>query len=265
MKAFLNKRAKVKYETVPAAPEVTGDYIAEMIGDSEAIADAVADTVEAEASTILEAGSDFASGVATIAFGVVAQSDLGDLSDVTVSDVSSGDTLEYSSGKWRNVAADPREWHKLDTYTCDGSGSIARIPLAADNPIRNAVKIFIKCELAQSVNDASFGIVLEFGVGSSPTRRSIGDLTSGFSSAGKRYVNAYAEGIGDKAVKMWLGNISDAQSVGTGTATIRERLDGYVLTDELPAYIEIRTQTAGEVIPEGTKIDVWYYGTEFTV
>ena len=277
MRAFLNKRAKVKYETVPAAPEVTGDYLAEMIGDSEAIAEAVADTIEANASEILEAGTDFNAGVANIADARIAAADLGDLSDVDTTNERSNNVLMYDAelgevNKWAPV--DPefnRDWYHLDTVTADGSSAAVHIPLLdtqgmGDPNYQRQLEILVVCELAQGVNDATFGVVFEF-YESPVVRRSVGDITNGITAAGKRYINAHYHGDGSRfgGKRLWHGTITNPASVVTSQATMFERLDGYYITALDVAVIECRTTTSGEVIPAGSKFDVYVYAEKFQV
>lgn len=279
MKGFINKRDKIKWEDGPFQPEFSEEKIAGMIGDSEVIADAVADAVEAEAETILEPGSDFASGVASIGFGVVAQSDLGDLADVDTTDEHNDSILVFNpitggqTNKWN--AIDPeynRAWYHLDTVTADGTSATVRIPLLdtqgmGEPNYQRQLYIFVACELAQGANDASFGVVFEFNE-TPAVRRSVGDITNGISASGKRYMNARYQADGPRfgsSAKMWHGTLSNPSAVSTGQAAVYERIDGYYTTSRDVAVIELRTTTSGEVIPDGSKFDVYIYAEKFQV
>ena len=279
MKGFINKRDKIKWEDGPFQPEFSEEKIADMIGESETIADAVADAVEAEASTILGAGTDFNAGVANIADARIAATDLGDLANVDTTDEHNDSILMFNPitggqiNKWNAVNAEyNRAWYHLDTVTADGTSATVRIPLLdtqgmGEPNYQRQLYIFVACELAQGANDASFGVVFEFD--ETPTvRRSVGDITNGISASGKRYMNARYQADGPRfgsGAKMWHGTLSNPSAVATGQAAVYERIDGYYSTARDVAVIELRTTTSGEVIPDGSKFDVYVYAEKFQI
>lgn len=277
MKGFINKRDKIKWENTPFEPEFSEEKIAGMIGDSEVIAGAVAEAVEAETSTILGEGTDFNAGVANIADERIAAAYIGDLADVDTTNEQSTNILMFDSprgelNKWAPV--DPefnRDWYHLDTVTADGSSATVRIPLLdisslGDPNYQNQLEIFVACEIAQGANDATFGVVFEFNE-NPVVRRSVGDVPNGISASGKKYINAHYRGDGSRfgGKKLWNGTITNPASALASQASFYERIDGYYITSRDVAVVEIRTTSSGEVIPEGTKIDVYVYAEKFQV
>ena len=277
MKGYINKRAKIKYETTPTAPEITADYIAEQIGDSEAITDAIIDTIEDNARALLEGEPlpPLATTINNNTMDLIEGSiNLGYLHDVSLSNIAVGDILIRETGsKWENV--DPelrRAWYHLDTVTADGTSATIRIPLldiqmTGEPNYQSQLYIFVACELAQGANDASFGVVFEFNE-TPAVRRSVGDITNGISASGKRYMNARYQADGPRfgsGASLWHGTLSNPSAVATGQAAVYERIDGYYMTACDVAVIELRTTTSGVVIPEGSKFDVWVYAEKFQV
>lgn len=228
MKGYINKRAKIKYETTPSAPEITGEYVKEI------------------AKQDLE---------------------LGDLKNVSLASIADESLLAYNydSGRWENKLIynlNNFEWIKLPDVIADGSGSTVRVSFEM---VYNVLGIFIRCENETAASDGSFGIVVEFGLGDpNPTRRAIGDVVGGLSASGKRYINAHYGYTGKETSKLWSGTITEPNSVPTATGVLRERLDGFYASNRIPTNLEFRTTTAGLNIPAGSKYEIWIYGNRIS-
>lgn len=275
MKGFINKRDKIKWEDNPFEPEFSAEKIADMIGESEVITDAIVDTIEDNARALLEGeplpplATTINNNTMDLIEGTI---NLGHLHDVTLSNVAVGDILIRETGsKWENVNPElGRAWYHLDTVTADGTSASVRIPLLdtqgmGEPNYQRQLYIFVACELAQGINDASFGVVFEFNE-TPAVRRSVGDITNGISASGKRFINARYQADGPRfgsGASMWHGTITNPSSVLTTQAALYERIDGYYLTARDVAIIELRTTTSGEVIPDGSKFDVWVYAEKF--
>ena len=221
MKGFINKRDKIKWENTPFQPDFSEDKIADMIGDSEVIAGAVAEAVEAETSTILGSGKDFAGGVASIADTQIASANLQDLNNVNISGVRTGDVLAYLDGEWGNKH--PEKWELIDTITADGT--VDKIRKSLEGGLYTG--FFIVSNLKTGAADASFGIVFEFESSTfdTPVRKALGDITAGIPASGQGYINARYEKDGN----LWNGYMT---TKGANTTTVQqriERIDSYYI------------------------------------
>lgn len=139
MKGFINKRDKIKWEDTPFQPEFSAEKIADMIGESEDITDAIIDTVKENVelddlknmdTTRIEAGQ-FLTKDEYGGEWFTALPNLSNLADTSIdpSDLADGDTLVYdgTSYKWKN--ATPPVWHELDPITADGTSDTVEVTL----------------------------------------------------------------------------------------------------------------------------------------
>ena len=256
MKGFINKRDKIKWGDGPFQPEFSEEKIAGMISDSEVIAGAVADAVEAEAETILGSGTDFAAGVASIADTQIASANLQDLNNVNISGVRTDDVLTYSDGEWGNKH--PEKWELIDTITADGT--VDKIRKSLEGGLYTG--FFITSNLKTGAADASFGIVFEFDSSTfdTPVRKAIGDVTGGIPASGQSYINACYEKDGN----MWNGYMTSKVAASTSVANRIERLDSFYIEPNMEfgqwiriTTIEIRTTSSGAVLPENSTFTIY--------
>ena len=252
MKGFINKRDKIKWENTPFEPEFSEEKIAGMIGDSEVIAEAVADAVEAEASTILGEGTDFQQGVQNIAITEIEEADFESLYDVEIDkgERVRGDTIVYNdiTEKWNLKHREA--WEPVETITADGTVDKIRTSISD-----TYTGFFIVSNLKAGAADANFGIVFEFDT-DPVTRKALGDINGAISSTGQSYINARYEKDGN----FWNGYMTSRVAATTSVANRIERLDSYYIepsTGLSVVTIEIRTTSPGAVLPENSTFTIY--------
>lgn len=223
MKGYINKRAKIKYETTPTAPEITGDYVKEIAKQ--------------------EIG-------------------LGDLKDVTVTDnLKSNSVIVYESTVvgWRNRRVFTPQWAEV-TVDDIGGEAVKRIDLS-ENGKYSVLAVYVNVTLLQGTAAGNFGAVFEFTDGTRKAMGEVPNAikTDASSYVNIEYGSKNPEGLATGSgtpKRLYTGTISSPASAVTTPVALNRRLDGFYLAGHFIKYMELRTQTSGLVIPAGSSAEI---------
>lgn len=133
MKGYINKRAKIKYETTPTTPEITGDYLESLVTDSVTLGD-LKDvrylTVPPENGRLLMFQENKWTPSTVY---------LNNLEDVSIVTPRTGQILQYdqSGYAWKNQDIPNSNWSLIDTVTADGTTASEAITL--ETPVSSII------------------------------------------------------------------------------------------------------------------------------
>lgn len=223
MKGYLNKRAKIKYETTPSAPEITSDYVKDI------------------------AKEDIG---------------LGDLKGVTVSNnLVSNSVIVYESSVvgWKNRKIDTPQWVEV-TIDDIGGDAVKRIDLSENNKYR-VLAVYVNVTLLAGTATGNFGAVFEFTDGTRKAMGEMPNAikTDATSYVNIEYGSKNPEGLAAGSgtpKRLYTGTISTPSTAVTTPSALNRRLDGFYLAGHFIKYIELRTQTSGLVIPTGSSAEI---------
>ena len=223
MKGYINKRAKIKYETTPSAPEITGDYVKDI--------------------TKNEIG-------------------LGDLKGVTVTNNPvSNSVIVYESSVvgWKNRKIDTPQWVEV-TIDDIGGDAVKRIDLSENGKFR-VLAVYVNVTLLAGTAAGNFGAVFEFTDGTRKAMGEMPNAikTDGTSYVNIDYGSKNPEGLATGSgtpKRLYTGTISTPSTAVTTPAALNRRLDGFYLAGHYIKFMELRTQTSGLVIPAGSSAEI---------